>query len=168
MRTGNPVRAEFDTDGDGKVNQCEFYNVQRQVERVEVDRDGDGRMEQRLFYGPGKTLLRAEVDTDGDGQHRGTPFGTANCKEIAATNHDARPGGRHHYRPSGELVFIEVDSTATGKVDQWHRYRDGTLHLVEHDTDGNGAVDRIIHYEGPGQIAQVGKISIRRVNHAHA
>jgi hypothetical protein len=26
---------------------------------------------------------------------------------------------------------------------------------VEHDTDGNGVVDRIIHYESPGQIAQV-------------
>ena len=35
------------------------------------------------------------------------------------------------------------------------RYWDGALNLVEHDTDGNGAVDRIIHYEGPGQIAQV-------------
>lgn len=65
---GKEVWAEFDTDGDSKVNQREIYNVESQVERVEVNRDGDGRMEQCLFYGPGKPLLRAEVDNDGDGQ----------------------------------------------------------------------------------------------------
>jgi hypothetical protein len=48
-----------------------------------------------------------------------------------------------------------VDSTGTDRVDQWHRYRDGVLSLVEQDTEGDGKVDRIIHYDGQGQITQV-------------
>src|SRR5262245_13952013 len=117
---GQVVRAEFDTDADGKVNQREFCNAERQVERVEVDRDGDGRMEQRLFYGPGKTLLRAEVDADGDGQpEQWHTFQDGHLQDIALdTNHDGRPNQWHHYRPSGELAFVEVDSAATGKVDR--------------------------------------------------
>jgi hypothetical protein len=100
------------------------------------------------------------VDADGDGQpEQWHTFQDSQLQEIALdTNHDGRPDQWHHYHPSGELAFIEVGSTATGKVDQWHRYRDGALHLVEHDTDGNGAVDRIIITRTRGKSHKSGKI----------
>ena len=50
---------------------------------------------------------------------------------------------------------IEVDCTGAGRMDQWHCYRDGALSLADQDTSGDGTIDRIIHHEGHGQLAQV-------------
>jgi hypothetical protein len=50
---------------------------------------------------------------------------------------------------------VEVDSAGAGRADQWHRYQDDTLTLVEQDRDGDGKVDRMVHYEAPGRVAQV-------------
>jgi hypothetical protein len=50
---------------------------------------------------------------------------------------------------------VEVDSAGAGRADQWHRYQDDTLTLVEQDRDGDGKVDHMVHYEAPGRVAQV-------------
>jgi hypothetical protein len=63
---GEPVRREYDDDGDGRPERFEY--LQRgQVIRVELDTDRDGRIDRWQEWRAGR-LISEEVDTDGDGR----------------------------------------------------------------------------------------------------
>jgi hypothetical protein len=63
------VRGEFDTTGNGKVDQWLFYDAKGNRIRAEYDRDGDGRPDQwEYFAAGGNEPFKVERDTNGDGK----------------------------------------------------------------------------------------------------
>jgi hypothetical protein len=66
--SGTLARGEFDTNGDGKVDQWLFYDAKGHLIRAEYDQNGDGRPEQwEHFAAGGQEPFKVERDTNGDG-----------------------------------------------------------------------------------------------------
>jgi hypothetical protein len=63
---GQPVRREYDDDGDGRVDRAEILEAGRIV-RVEIDADRDGRMDRWQQWKNGR-LVAEELDINGDGK----------------------------------------------------------------------------------------------------
>ena len=66
--TGALVRAEEDTNGDGKVDKWETYD-HGELATVAFDEDFDGRPDRRLTYKDGRLVL-IESNADGSGTYR--------------------------------------------------------------------------------------------------
>jgi len=71
------VAAEEDTDGDGRPDKWETWEVVDRptpgapaygVISTSFDDSGSGRPERRFVYGPGGAIARVEIDPKGDGQ----------------------------------------------------------------------------------------------------
>jgi hypothetical protein len=66
---GTLARGEFDTDGNGKVDQWLFYDAKGHLIRAEYDQNGDGRPEQwEHFAADSQEPFKVERDTNGDGK----------------------------------------------------------------------------------------------------
>jgi hypothetical protein len=66
---GKLLRGEFDTTGNGQVNQWLFYDTDGQVIRAEHDQHAKGRPDQWEYFTPGsKEPYKVERDTNGDGK----------------------------------------------------------------------------------------------------
>ena len=70
------VRSEDDTNGDGKPDKWDTYEVQpdapagaprTSITSTAIDETGRGKPTRRFVYGAGGTIARVEVDPDGDG-----------------------------------------------------------------------------------------------------
>jgi hypothetical protein len=66
---GKLVCGEFDTTGNGQVNQWLLYNADDQVIRAEYDQQAKGRPDQWEYFTPGsKEPYKVGRDTNGDGK----------------------------------------------------------------------------------------------------
>ena len=68
------VRAEADTDGDGRLDRWETYEDGVLVALALDTSRADGRPDRRLVYGADGTLLRIDSDPDGDGTFEALPL----------------------------------------------------------------------------------------------
>ena len=69
---GVRVRAEEDTDGDGRIDKWETWR-DGALSTVALDTQGRGRPDRRLVYDAGGSEPRLEVDADGSGQFQPAP-----------------------------------------------------------------------------------------------
>ena len=92
MSTTAEVR-RFDTDGDGMIDQWEYYTGTR-LFRLEADRNHDGRVDQWITYRRGQPE-KAEFDSNGDGKIEQREF----------------------YDEQGELKSVEADRDGDGILD---------------------------------------------------
>ena len=81
---GEPVRREFDADGDGVPERVEVLRDGRVVE-IQIDGDRDGRIDRWQRWEEGR-LVAEDLDTDGDG----------------------RPDRRLRYDPRGKIAGVEA------------------------------------------------------------
>jgi hypothetical protein len=120
------IRSEIDHDEDGLVDRWEYFDADRQLEKVGLSLANDGIVDSWVYQGPDGTLLKVEVSTARDG--------TAN---------------RTEYYEAGQMVRAEEDSDRNGAIDKWETFSGGVLTSVAFDTEGTGAPTRRLVY-GPG------------------
>ena len=137
---GRLVRAEFDTDADGRVDVLNLYeNGKLASQRTDTDRDG--RLETTVWVDGNGEPVRGEIDATGDG--------TPDVAEWYADGYvverrtDTNGDGRFDVvavAVAGRVVRTEQDVDSDGRVDHWWFYdADGreTAALVDADGDGH-------------------------------
>jgi hypothetical protein len=68
-RAGVLTRGEFDTDGNGQIDQWLFYDAEGTLIRAEYDQNGDSRADQWEYFAAGSQKpYKVERDTKGDGK----------------------------------------------------------------------------------------------------
>lgn len=65
--TGNPLRAEIDTDADAVFDRGEYFRTDGKLEKVGLSRRQDGRPDEWDYPDAAGALARREFDDDGDG-----------------------------------------------------------------------------------------------------
>ncbi|WP_089721562.1 hypothetical protein [Candidatus Entotheonella palauensis] len=84
------VVQRFDTDGDGHIDQWEYYESGA-LTRLEADRNHDQRVDHWVMYHQGKAM-QAEFDTNGSGAADQREFYNANGElQRAASDRDGGP-----------------------------------------------------------------------------
>ena len=131
--TGNQTKEEWDSDGDGTVDQIYTYTYDANGNRTrtEYDSDGDGTADQiyTTTYDANGNRTREEYDSDGDGT----------ADRIETYTFDA----------NGNRTRSEYDSDGDGTVDEITTYTydaNGNRTSEERDSDGDGTADEITTY----------------------
>ena len=131
--TGNQTKEEWDSDGDGTVDQIYTYtyDANGNQTRYEYDADADGTVDQiyTFTFDANGNLTRYENDSDGDGT----------SDRIYTYTYDAN-GNRTRY---------EYDSDGDGTADEITTYTydaNGNRTSEERDSDVDGTADEITTY----------------------
>lgn len=62
-----PRKVQVDSNHDGKIDRIEVYDRSGQILRVEADTTGDGKTDEWIFYEKGDPV-KSEKDTNADGK----------------------------------------------------------------------------------------------------
>lgn len=143
---GEEIR-ELDRNGDGIVDQREYYDSAGFLEKEESDSDYDSVFDWFAWYRD-SMRIRSEYDIDGDNRsdffryYRRTSHGVRPEREERDENADGLIDVWKYYDESGSLEREERDEDADGRVDLWKYYDVWGLLRVGRDTDGDGHIDR--------------------------
>jgi len=118
------LRAEVDTDEDGKVDRWEIYGENNTLEKVGFSRAKDGKADAWAFQDAAGRVQRIEISTKRDGKI-----------------------DRQEWYDGDALVRAEEDSNGDGRVDRWETFAGGALATVAFDENADGAPDRRLTYE---------------------
>lgn len=134
-------RIEVDEDEDGKVDRWEFYDENRQLQRVGFSRQGNGAIDAILFYGKGRAVERIEMSTRGDGHFN-----------------------RVEYYQAESLARVEEDTNGDGRTDKWETYaiaprgvpgQSSSIETAAFDDSFRGAPNRRLVYRPDGTVLRV-------------
>lgn len=122
------VRIEIDTDGDGKIDRWEHYDLAQKLEKVGFSRPNDGKEDAWAYSGPDGSRSRIDVSTHRDGR-----------------------ADRKEFYEHGLLARAEEDSDGDGLPDKWEVYDGGRLVSVAFDLGHTGKPDRRLIYGSNGE-----------------
>lgn len=133
--TGRLTQLASDRSGDGRTDTWAHMDGTR-LERIDIDRSGDGIPDRFEYY-----------TQSPDGQPWPERVEEANGSDDAIT--------RREFYAQGALDRAEDDTNADGRVDKWEYYEQGRLVRVDLDLEGRGAATRRLHYDRDGQVHRV-------------
>jgi len=124
-----PLRAEFDADGNGRVDRWEYYDNDVRLTVVGTSAAGDG-LEDTWTWA-----------ADASGERR-----------VDQSLVRDRAIDRREFFRNGALVRAEADTNADGRIDRWETFEAGTLVLVALDTTFAGdRPNRRLAYDQEGR-----------------
>jgi hypothetical protein len=142
-----------DMNGDGVPDLWVYYNPQKtgEIIRQEESTQGDGRVDTWSYFKDGK-LVRREVDSKAQGRPDAVFY--YDNDRIAREERDENGQGRMTYRATyqnGRIAKVEKDTYGRGTPDLWVYYdtsKDGeAITKEERDLNGDGVADLWTYYE---------------------
>ena len=121
--TGRLRVLQYDSDGDGKIDQWQHYDRDQKIEKLGFSLRHDGTEDAWSYLGPDGNIARIE----------------------SSARRDGKVSRIEHYE-KGQLVSAEEDTDADGRIDKWETYDGERLATVAFDTLHRGAPDRRIVY----------------------
>lgn len=153
-------QTEFDHNRDSLVDERWELSLAGQIVEVEQDRNFDSHMDLRLHYEASGELDTEERDDDFDGQFESRTWYRMNQAQRteADTDGDRLIDSVTHYT-HGVATRMDTLEPRSGKPVRIEHLLLGRLNKVERDTDLDGALDTLDHYNALGQITRTERIA---------
>jgi antitoxin component YwqK of YwqJK toxin-antitoxin module len=124
MDGAKPLRSRIDANEDGRPDRWEYYDEAGKLLKVGFSRKDDGKPDAWAYAGADGSVERVEVSSKSD-------------EKII---------DRWEFYKGGQLVRVEEDTNADGRVNVWETYEGGALKTTTFDEDGDGRPDRRLSY----------------------
>lgn len=150
--TSKLIQLTVDLNGDGVGDQRTYVDGNRLL-RAEADTDADGRVDRWEYYGSQAVLEQVGTSSRNDGVEdtwTSAP-GADGLRRVDLSRGRDRAIDRRESFQGDVLVRAEEDTNLDGRPDKWEQYEGGALRQVDLDvTKSKGRPDRRLSYDAQG------------------
>lgn len=154
LRSRQLVRLDWDTDGNGRIDQRTYF-VGGTAVRTEVDDNDDGRIDRWEYVDATATVTHVGSSSADDGVEDTWTWviGDAGEVRVDRSQYRDRVIDRREFLRHDTLLRAEEDANRDGLTDKWETWENGALVMAAFDTTFSaGRPDRRLVYAG-GQLA---------------